>query len=131
MESEGPARRFFINGRLFNVRGGSSISIINGKVLVGGRPIDDLKPVEGQYKIVVENGGTIESLETDCDVTVSGDVQGSVSAGSSVSCRNVGGAVSAGSSVHCDKVAHNVSAGSSVTCGDVGGSVSGSSVYRR
>lgn len=123
---------FFINGRRIISDGSlGSISIVNGKVLVGGRQLDLGKPGEnGAYTLVVENGGRIERLDCDCDVSVTGDVQGSVSAGSSVTCKNVGGQVSAGSSVSCGDVDSNVSAGSSVRCGNVKGRVSaGSSVH--
>lgn len=72
---------------------------------------------------LVYNGEAV-SVTSIFGVSVNGDVQGSVEAGKSVICKNVGGRVSAGGKVECGDVGENVSAGGSVQCGSIGGNVS-------
>ena len=97
----------------------SEVRISGDSVFVGGRAV-----VSGLSGIVeVRWQGPLASLEADAPVTVNGDVQGDVSAGSSVTARKVQGSVRAGGSVHCGDVQGGVQAGGSVCCGRVGGGV--------
>lgn len=54
---------------------------------------------------------------------IKGNVQGDVSAGTSVTCDGVQGDVNAGGSVTCDSVAGDVNAGGPVTCDTVAGDI--------
>ena len=109
-----------VNGRTITVPDGCLLSIINGIVLVDGKPWDGEK-LTGIVKIDVT--GTLLNLSSDQSVEVHGDVQGDLNAKGSVSCNNVGGSVDSGGSCSCDDVQGNVKAGGSVNCDDVGGSV--------
>jgi len=100
-----------INGKTIQVNRGT-ISIIDGKVLIGGKDISDLKEIE-EKEINITIEGSVEKLEIDyCakvqvngnaqnvktasgDVNVSGDVLGNIQTMSGdVDCGNVGGGVS-------------------------------------
>jgi lipopolysaccharide export system protein LptA len=85
--------RITVNGTTFDVPDGSSVSVINGQVVVGGRTMSSVPPAAPVY-ITVD--GTCGSIQTQSgDVTVTGDVNGSVSTMSGgVSCGKVGGSVS-------------------------------------
>lgn len=100
-----------ING--VSYQGGSSVSVINGVVIIDGVRQDGT--VSGVVEIrVVE--GAIENLRTDAAVSC-GNVGGAVVAGGSVTCGDVGGAVQAGGSVRCGAVSGTVMAGGSVRHG--------------
>ena len=71
---------------------------------------------------LVYNGEAVH-VESTFDVLVNGNVQESVSAGKSVTCKDIGDKVSAGSKVECGNVCGNVTAGGNVQCGSVGGNV--------
>lgn len=103
-----------VNGTRIEVEGGGPMSIIGGKVIVGGVTV-----AEGLSGIVeVKWEGPAANVRADCSLTVNGDVAGDAEAGNSMT---VSGSVKG-----------NVRAGNSVNCGDVGGSVkAGNSVYRR
>ena len=75
---------------------------------------------------LVYNGEAVR-VESTFDVLVNGNVQESVSAGKSVTCKDVGDKVSAGSKVECGNVCGNVTAGGSVHCVSVNGNVSAGS----
>lgn len=125
MEVSMSGNRITINGKTHNVQG-SSISVINGKLYV-----DDKLVEEGLQGIVeVKWEGPLASLSSDAAVTC-GDVHGGVTAGSSVSCGSVAGSVDAGSKVMCGKVGGNVDAGSSIMCGDIGGNATAGSWIQR
>ena len=72
---------------------------------------------------LVYNGEAVR-VESTFDVLVNGNVQESVSAGKTVTCKDVGDKVSAGSKVECGNVCGNVTAGGSVHCVSVNGNVS-------
>ena len=72
---------------------------------------------------LVYNGEAV-CVESTFDVLVNGNVQESVSAGKSVTCKDVVDKVSAGSKVECGNVCGNVTAGGSVQCGSISGNVS-------
>ncbi|MBQ1250637.1 MAG: helix-turn-helix domain-containing protein [Clostridia bacterium] len=72
---------------------------------------------------LVYNGEAVR-VESTFDVLVNGNVQECVSAGKSVTCKDVGDKVSAGSKVECGNVCGNVTAGGSVQCGSISGNVS-------
>lgn len=99
-----------IDGRRFSA---SSVSIINGRVIIDGKEQDGT--LSGVVEIrVVE--GVLGALTTDAPVTC-GAVSGNVTAGGSVNCDDIGGSVRAGGSVNCGDVSGSVSAGGSVRHG--------------
>lgn len=69
-------------------------------------------------------GNVNGSVNIGDSLTIEGDVKGSISAGNSVTCGNVEGNISAGDAINCGNVNENVSAGDSVNCGNVEGKVS-------
>ncbi|MBQ2650758.1 MAG: helix-turn-helix domain-containing protein [Clostridia bacterium] len=72
---------------------------------------------------LIYNGEAVR-VESTFDVLVNGNVQESVSAGKTVTCKDVGDKVSAGSKVECGNVCGNVTAGGSVHCVSVNGNIS-------
>ena len=78
---------------------------------------------EGRGNFVFEYEGPAQDIQSAVSVTVRGDVQGSVSAGESVSCGNVEGTVDAGAEVNCGDMNGDVVAAGNVSCSDVSGSV--------
>ena len=118
-----------VDGKCFEVPTGASVSILGDVVRVGGKVVvGDGQPVT---KIVCE--GNIESLHCERSVEVKGSVHGSVHAGGSVVCGDVGFHVTASGSVECGHVGGDVRAGGSVDCGAVVGDVEagGSVSYTR
>lgn len=82
--------------------------------------------VYSDFSVVCENCQIDGSVHAGTSVTC-GDVGRNVDAGDDVYCGSVGGNVTAGDSVSCGNVAKNVTAGDSVSCGNVGGSIHTSS----
>jgi hypothetical protein len=118
----------YINGKQIVVEGESaaSISVINGKVIINGKVVEENATGAVELKI----DGPVANITCDGNVTC-GDVGGDVRA-NSVDARNVQGNVDAKMSVTCGNVGGNVRSGMSVACGDVRGSVdAGLSVSRR
>ena len=115
-----------VNGKTYV---GNDLQIINGKVLVDGREVDN--GLSGVVEVRVLEG-TIGQLKTDASVTCQ-NVTGNIDAGGSVTVKgDVGGKVDAGGSVNCGDVGQSVDAGVSVNCGAVQGNVdAGGSVIRR
>ena len=107
--------RIIINGVEFNVEG-SSVSIINGQVIVGGNKIIDIPDTTIRWE------GDLASLQCDQSVTC-GDVHGELSAKGSVTCGNVNGSVRAGGSVKCDDVGSGITCAGSVKCASVTGKI--------
>lgn len=70
---------------------------------------------DGQTEMSVEVWGSAE---------ISGDITGTLQAGTSIACQDVGGNVSAGNNVACQDVGGNVNAGVKVACQNVNGNVS-------
>lgn len=101
-----------INGKTYK---GNNISVVNDKVYIDGKLLDQASP-DGQGILHVHVTGTLHNLETDASV-VAQNIAGTVQAGGSVNCDNVGGNVQAGGSVSCDDVQGNVMAGGSVNYG--------------
>lgn len=115
------------NGQTFRVRG-SSISIINNKIIIDGKPLEETLTgrnitviVEGDCREVdtvgdVEIHGNCGSVDCGGSCHVSGDVEGSIDTGGSVTCGNVTGNIDAGGSVTCGDVDGDIDAGGSVRC---------------
>lgn len=101
---------------MININGvsyvGNNINIVNGKVTIDGKNINDLEKA------------------TVLEINVTGDLV-SLTSDMSVTCQNVLGSVSAGGSIQCNNVGANVSAGGSVTCMNVGGSVTAGGSIRK
>lgn len=85
--------------------------------------------VYSDFSVVCENC-TIAGSVNAGDSVRCGDVGGSVTAGDDVTCGNVGGNVQASDAVRCGDIGGHVTAGDGVSCQNVGGNVSaGDSVY--
>lgn len=116
-----------VNGRRFEVKAGESLSCINGKVTINGRPVDDVSKAK-QVVINVYVTGNVEgpvSTENG-EIKIDGDVKGTVTAGGNATCKNiVGGSASTISGVL--SVKGNVGGSVSTVSGriDVGGDVYG------
>jgi cytoskeletal protein CcmA (bactofilin family) len=78
--------RVTINGQTFEAEG--SISIINGRVIVGNKTVTELKEATVRIEVI----GNLTSLTTDSSVSVTGNVDGNVDAGGSI---QIGGNVQA------------------------------------
>ena len=91
-----------------------------GHTLIGAQEVTNCPEAS---RITFEYEGEALNIDSVFAVSVDGDVQGGVRAGSGVRCENVGGDVKAGGSVNCDTVEGNVSSGGSVNCDGVEGSV--------
>ena len=55
---------------------------------------------------------------------IKGDINGSVSAGDSISCGDIGQSASAGDSISCGNIGQSASAGDGINCGNIGQSAS-------
>lgn len=89
--------------------------------------------VDGDVQGSIEAGGAVSCDAVGGDIRTVGSVtcdsvNGSVNAGGIVTCDNIRGDVKAGGSVTCDNIAGSVTAGANVTCDTVGGSVTGAHV---
>ena len=91
-----------------------------GHTLIGAQEVTKCPEAS---RITFEYEGEALNIDSVFAVSVDGNVQGSVRAGSSVSCDAIGGDVKAGGSVNCDDIGGNVSSGGSVNCDNVKGSV--------
>ena|SRR6185312_6668682 len=99
-----------INGKSISVKG-NGISIINDKVYVNGKLIEE--GLSGNIEITFT--GDLASLNVDGSATVNGSIHGDVDAGGSVNCGDVGKSVDAGGSVNCGAVSGDIDAGGSVS----------------
>ena len=100
------------------------LAIYAGRRLVSEQ---EIKKLAGKGEVcTVRYAGEARDVHCLLNLLCEADVQGSVQAGSGVTCGDVGGNVQAGS-VTCGDVSGNVEAGSA-TCGDVEGDVHGGSV---
>lgn len=101
--------KIIINGKEFTVSG-SNISVINGKVFVDGKLIE-----EGLTdNVTISFVGDLASLSTNGSATIHGNVNGNVDVGGSVTCGNISGSLNSGGSVACLEVGGNINAGGSV-----------------
>lgn len=108
-----------VNGVKIETPDGASISVVNGKVFIGGKQIETAK----NEKIEIDVTGALVNLSVDIGDVKCQNVEGDINAGGSVNADSVGGSVDAGGSVSCDNVGGNVDAGGSVNCGKIAGSV--------
>jgi hypothetical protein len=107
-----------VNGQTFTVSG-RDVSIVNGKVIVDG---NEITGIGDQKEVVIKWEGPVANLRADRgSIEVTGNVEGNVKAGGSVTCGDVNGEVDAGGSVNCGNVGKDVDAGGSINCGNVGG----------
>ena len=103
-----------VNGKTIRVKG-SNITIINDKIIVDGKVLDESMDyknitviVEGDCNKLDTAGevtvrGNCGSVDCGGSCTVNGDVNGNVDAGGSVTCGNVSGDIDAGGSVRCKR----------------------------
>jgi hypothetical protein len=100
-----------VNGKTVHVRG-NNISIINDKIIVDGKPLDEAMDAKS-ITVIVE--GNCNRLDTCGDVEIKGDC----------------GYVDCSGNCHIEgNVTGNVDASGSVTCGDVGGDIDASGSVR-
>ena len=92
---------------------GNSVVVQNDVVIIDGVVQGNGETLTGIVKIVVT--GDLVSLHTDRSVSISGDVNGDVQAGGSVSCKNIAGNTSSGGSVRCGQIGGSIMAGGSVS----------------
>lgn len=102
-----------VNGVTINVPDGASVSIINGDVVIDGKPYKGMEKVKPEESIFIE-GDFYGNIQTSRSVEVKGNVSGNVDANGSVTCKNVTGNVDANGSVTCGNVGGDVDAGGSV-----------------
>ena len=95
--------------------------LFEGHRLVGHESAGDR--VFSRRQISFRYEGDALNVQSDFDVTVEGEVRGSVSAGGDVDCGGIGGDVNAGGDVDCESVLGHVNAGGDVDCGSVEGNV--------
>jgi hypothetical protein len=103
-----------VNGKTIRVQG-SNITVIDNKIIVDGKVLDesmDFKNitviVEGDCKTLsacgnVEVKGNAGSIDCSGSCHIEGDVLGSVDASGSVTCGDVGGDIDASGSVRCTR----------------------------
>lgn len=116
-----------VNGKTIRVSG-SSIAIVNNKIIIDGKPLEETLDtknitviVEGDCKEVdtlgdVEIRGNCGVVDCGGSCYVSGNVDGAIDAGGSITCGNVKGNVDAGGSITCGEVIGDIDAGGSVRC---------------
>lgn len=108
----GMSTRITINGQTIIVEGSNtSVSVVNGKVSVGGKVIAE--NLSGDVHVKWE--GPAANIEVHGDLTC-GDVAGSINAGNNVTAHEVRGNVNAGNNVTCGQVGGKVVAGNNVNC---------------
>ena len=119
--------RITLNGKTYTAPAGASLTVINGKVMIDGKVVEE--GLTGEVRLKVE--GDLFTLVTDANVEC-GNVQGDVRADGNVTAGHVGGALKADGNVTCGTVRGDVKADGNVTCGNVEGSVrAGGNVMRR
>lgn len=103
-----------INGKTIRV-GGNNITVVNDKIIVDGKVLDESMDCKNITVIVegncnkldaagrVEVRGNCGSVDCSGSCTIHGDVSGNVDASGSVTCGNVGGDIDASGSVRCRK----------------------------
>lgn len=101
--------QIIINGKSISVRG-NNISVVNGKVFVDGKLVEE--GLSGDVNISFT--GELANLKTSGSATINGIVKGNVDAGGSVKCGDVFKNVDAGGSVQCGNVGGDVDAGGSI-----------------
>jgi len=99
-----------VNGKTYT--GHSSISVINNKVIIDGKEVSNKE--KGVIEVVIV--GDALNVKSDVAVSIKGNVNGNIDAGSYVKCGNVGGSVDCGSYVSCEDVGGSVDAGSYINC---------------
>jgi hypothetical protein len=107
-----------VNGNVFTVPDGASVTINNGSITVGGRTVGS--NLTGIVEVRWE--GPAADIKSDANLTVKGHVGGKVDVDGNVSVSgDVLGDVEAGGNVSCGSVSKNIRAGGNIACGSVGG----------
>lgn len=114
-----------VNGKVYNIPNGKSISVINDKVFVDGKLFageedSNVKTIN----ITIE--GNVDTVEVDsCNkLEINGDVNGPlITGGSATVSGNVSQGVQTGGSLKCGDIGGNVNAFGSVKCGDIKGAI--------
>lgn len=102
-----------INGKTMNISSNANIQIVNGKVIIDNKNVEYTFNDNHVIELHILEG-SVRNISSDSSINCSSDIAGSVTAGSSVKCKNINGNVTAGSSVKCEVITGNVMAGSSV-----------------
>ena len=110
---------------------------IRGVVALGHKILSYEKPLKKLFTLDVKQSEYTWLLRydpldvrADCSLHVEGNIQGGATAGSHISCNDIGGGVIAGSHISCNDIPNGgVTAGSHIHCGDIGGGArAGSSI---
>lgn len=118
-----------INGKTINVPSGASVSIIQDKIYIDGKPYEHNEELK-EMKVTFAFEGELSDLRVSGSLNVSGDIKSKRIEAQSVNCDNIVGDVHAVNSVNCDDIEGNVSAGNSVICDDVTGNISAKRVIQ-
>ncbi len=104
------------NGKTINIPRGSRFEMIDGKVLINGKPFEQYN--EADFPIIkIELTGNVESIETESgDVTVNGGVHNISTMSGDVHCETVEGSVSTMSG---DVTCANIKGNCSTMSGDI------------
>lgn len=97
------------------------IVVAKGKDLLKVIDYDKNNNVNDNIEIKIE--GDAIDIQSNFSVSISGKVEGDVTAGNNVSCGGVNSGVTAGNNVSCGGVNGNITAGYNVSCGGVNGSL--------
>jgi len=113
--------KIIVNGTTVEVPDGSSVSLVDGKLIVNDKGTDIKLTNDMKIEVI---GGLINLKAERGSVVVKGDVQGYVDAAGNVEVTgNVGGKVDSSGNVTCGNVQGDVDAGGNVTCGKISGDV--------
>ena len=110
-----------INGKKFN---GSSINILNGKVIVDGKDVtsDCGNIINNTISVVLT--GDLCSLTSDGDVEVNGDIVGKVEVNNNLTVfGNIDGNAKADNNLKCNDISGDAKAGNNIQCGNINGNV--------
>lgn len=106
-----------INGNRIDVPDGANVIIKEGNIIVGGSCLAE--NIDANTTIQWE--GPIGDVICHRSMNISGNVDGNIDAGGSVTCQDVTGSVDAGGSINCNNVGGDADAGGSIHCGNIGG----------
>jgi hypothetical protein len=116
------------NGKTYK---GNNISIINNKVYIDDKLIEDEDSTSLDKINITFTEGSFDKIEVDGDVDIKGNVIGNVSANGSINCNDISGNASSGGSMNCDDISGNASSGGSMSCDDISGNANAGGSIKR
>ena len=115
----------YVNGKKYTLPRGGNVTIKNNEVRVNGVRVwpdgetpdspNAVKEVPVIVELRITNDGILQSVQSDVDVSVTGNVGGGVTVGRDLDAKDIGGGVTAGRDVDCGKVGGGVMAGRDVS----------------